>query len=112
MVVSPDIISEIQNYHPMEKGSIGQTVELGSVGDEYFLRWGLQHIQRRAEHLSGEPKIAGEFTTQPGLCLSLIRSDGREIRRSLIYRSEIEGLGDNLATRVWYAVVTAKCLQI
>ena len=112
MAVSPDIISEIQNYRPTEKGPIGQTQELGVVNDEYYLSYGLQHIQRRAVYLPGQPKISGEYTTQPGLRLTKREDDGTERNIALIDQVDIEALGEKLAAEVWYRIIDARCPNV
>ena len=111
MAVSPDIVSEIIKYHPVEVRSIGQSIDLGPVGNGE-LCYRLLHVQRRAVYLPGEPFISGEFTRQPGLNLLQWDDEGIEVNTPLIYRSAVEALGEKLATEVWYRIIDARCKKI
>ncbi len=112
MAVSPDIAKDIISFRPVEPGPVGQRVGVGVVDQDTELIYDLQRYQRRNVYLPGEPKLAGEYTTQPGLGLLQRTSEGREIRIPLIYRSDVKALGDTRAMRIWYAVTTARCLKI
>lgn len=97
MAVPKETISEILNYHPIERSTAGivdNKLNLGEINEGIKVVYGLYPYQLRVVCLPGEPKVS-KWTTQPALAL-----ESEEGVQTLVYPSDVAALGGDLASKV------------
>lgn len=99
MAITPEVAREISNFQPNSSVITGEQIDMGEVGEGERLVQGLLYYQLRRIGLPGQPRISGEFTTQPGIGIKK-EVDGKDIVIPIVYSADVDSIGEKRAALV------------